>query len=168
MNNSLNNIKKPGFKVPDGYFDQVEEAVFSQIKTEAIKESVNDSGFKAPDNYFDAIEDQVFDTIKSTDTPVVSLFNRRNLYYVSGIAAAILILFAVFVDRNGETPDELNYEVVEDYILDQDLSSYEIASLLSETGLESLELEIQETDLTEESLEEYLLENLDLEDIIEQ
>ena len=121
-----------------------------------------------PEDYFDSLEDRVIDRIEPTQSKVVSLFNRKQLYYVSGIAAAIIIFIAVFVNKGESADGSLDYETVENYIIEQDVSAYEIASLLTEEEIDAIELEIISEEMTDDSLEDYLLNNIELEEIIEQ
>lgn len=168
MSNLLNNINKPGFKVPEGYFDALEDSVMAQIKSEELKQSIPHHGHKLPENYLDSVEDRVLDRIEPTQPKVISFINRKTLYYVSGIAAAVLVLFAVLVNRGESTEGSLDYDTVENYIIDQELSTYEIASLLTEEEIEEIELQMISEEVTEESLEDYLLNNIEIEEIIEQ
>ncbi|MBT8257327.1 MAG: hypothetical protein KJO49_02575 [Bacteroidia bacterium] len=166
----IKNISNSGFKVPEGYFEQLEDSVMARLKTESVRDISEEHGFKAPEGYFDEVEQQILEKLSiDNETKVVSIFSRKSLYYVSGIAAAIVILLAVFLNGSAEENEELDYQMVETYIIDQDISTYEIASLLTEDELDQIELDIMSSNLTdEESLEDYLLENINLEDIIEQ
>ncbi|MBT8268302.1 MAG: hypothetical protein HKO67_12025 [Flavobacteriaceae bacterium] len=166
----IKNISNSGFKAPEGYFEQLEDSVMARLKTESVRDISEEHGFKAPEGYFDEVEQQILEKLSiDNETKVVSIFSRKSLYYVSGIAAAIVILLAVFLNGSAEENEELDYQMVETYIIDQDISTYEIASLLTEDELDQIELDIMSSNLTdEESLEDYLLENINLEDIIEQ
>lgn len=164
----INNISKPGFKAPDNYFDSVEEGVFARLKSDNLKSMVEQTGFKIPDGYFDGLEERVEDKLKGDEPKVIPLFSRKKLYYISGIAAAIVILLAVFLNRSSEEFQDLDYQMVETYIINQDISTYEIASLLTEEEIEQVDLNILDEKLNDESLEDYLLENINLEDIIDQ
>ena len=164
----IKDISSTGFKAPVSYFEGVEDSVFARLKADSLKEMSDDHGFDAPVGYFDTIESKVLDKLNVEETKVISIFSRRKLYYVSGIAAAIVILLAVFLNRNSTTVDELDYEVVESYIINQNISTYEIASLLTEEELEEVDLNFIEDEMNSESLEYYLLDKINLEDIIEQ
>ncbi|MBT8273930.1 MAG: hypothetical protein KJO77_08995 [Bacteroidia bacterium] len=168
MSKKLKNIKKPGFKTPKDYFDGLEDAVFSQLSTKNLQESIDNHGFSMPEGYMNGIEDKVFNKLDQDATKVVSLFSRRNILYVSGVAAAIVLMFSIFMNRDTQTIEDLDQNLVENYILDQDISSYELASLLTEEELTSINDDIMQEVYDEESLEDYLLENVNLEDIIEQ
>lgn len=168
MSNKLNDIKNTGFKTPKDYFDTVEDAVFSKLKTEDITDNIEDTGFKLPDNYLNTIEDKVFTKLESKDTKVISIFSKRNLLYISSVAAAIVILFSVLMKKEITLDQDLDYDMVKNYIIDQDVSSYELAALLTEEELSSINSEIMAEAFSDEDMEDYLIENINIEDIIEQ
>jgi len=85
--NNLHNIKETGFKAPKDYFDNLEDSILSEIK---LKESSSDTGFKTPKDYFETLEDRIIEKTSEKKTPkVISLLNRRNLIYISSIAAQL-------------------------------------------------------------------------------
>lgn len=57
--------KKSGFKVPNDYFDGVEDVILSKIKEEEIENKIDKDSFKTPDAYFDTIEDVVLAKLKA-------------------------------------------------------------------------------------------------------
>ena len=168
----LKDIKSTGFKAPTSdYFDGLEDAVFAKLKTQELKESIGgEHGFKMPEGYLGNVEGKLFDSIKNeTDEPkVISLFNKKRLMYLSGVAAAVLILFTVYLNQSPEANQELDIEMVENYIIDQNISTYELASLLTEEELQSINTDILEETFEDEDLEDYLIDNVDLENIIDQ
>ena len=66
---------------------------------------------------------------------------------------------------NLETLDD---EMVESYIIDEGIDTYELAALLTEEELTTLDTEIFTNTFTDDSLEDYLLENADMESILDQ
>ncbi len=168
MMKKIKDISETGFKTPDNYFENFEEGVFARLKAEKLKSLADKPGFEVPDGYFEDLDKQIETRIKGDSTAVISLLNRKNLYYVSGVAAAIVILLAVFLNRSSNEVQELDYRVVETYIINHDISTYEIASLLTEDELDQVDLNILGEEINEETLEDYLLENINLENIIEQ
>lgn len=165
----LDNIKKSGFKVPKGYFANFEDRIIDEIKLNNALQNSKGSGFEMPDSYLDNLEDSIMSKLPEKETKVVSIFSKRNFTYISGIAAAILILFAVVMNTNGSfNIDALDEELVESYILNEDIDTYELASLLTEEELTTLDTEIFNNTFSDNSLEYYLLENADLEDILDQ
>ncbi|MFI1743741.1 hypothetical protein [Thalassobellus sediminis] len=160
--NNIHNINETGFKVPKDYFDTLEDAILSNIK---LKELSSDSGFKTPKDYFKTLEDRIIEKTSTKETPkVISLFNRRNLVYLSGVAAAVLLLFNLSTFNNTTTWASLDTETVEEYMISGDLlDSYEIASLL--TTEELSDANFIETNFNENNIESYLIDHLDLEDL---
>ncbi|MCF6348132.1 MAG: hypothetical protein L3J20_07525 [Flavobacteriaceae bacterium] len=63
----LQHIKstKSSFKVPKGYFDTVEDAVFTKLSTKKLSEK---EGFSMPDSYFNTVEDRVLEKIKKENS----------------------------------------------------------------------------------------------------
>ncbi|NOY48366.1 MAG: hypothetical protein GXO84_09280 [Chlorobi bacterium] len=169
MQKDLNNIKNTGFKVPKDYFNTLEDTILSKIKAESILKDIDSPGFEIPNGYLDTLEDTVFNKLPKKENPkVISLFSKKNLIYISGVAAAIVIMFGFFWNNTNASEMELDYEMVESYLIDQNISSYEIASLLTEEELSNIDSEIMNEAFNDEDMEDYLLENVNFEDIIEQ
>ena len=163
--NKLKNISSNGFKVPKNYFEELEDKVFSKIDEGNIPLEVDSSGFATPDNYFGTIEDRIIDKVsEDREVKVISLLSKRNLIYASSIAAAMVIMFSLTLKNTDPNFDNLETETVENYILDENISSYEIASLLTEEEL--LEDVYVEHDLQKENIEAYLLDNVTIDDLI--
>ncbi|TGV02692.1 hypothetical protein [Flavivirga rizhaonensis] len=159
----LHNIKETGFKVPDDYFNTLENVILSDIK---LKKVSKDSGFKLPEDYFNNLEDTIIDKVSTkTPTKVISLFRKKTIIYLSGIAAAVLLLFYISFPEKKPAFDSLDFETVENYIMNENIGSYEIATLLTEEDLlEEHFIEYKEGD--EDTIETYILDNLDIDDII--
>lgn len=169
MKNKLNNIQNTGFKVPKDYFQNLEDQIMDNIKLEKALQNVNNAGFNVPQGYFDNLEDVVLTKIKEEKNPkVVSLFNKQALIYISGVAAAVIIMFGVFWNKPATTIDTLDAELVENYIIDQGINTYEIASLLTDDSDINLDIELFDETFNDDSLEDYLFENVDLEDFIDE
>jgi hypothetical protein len=160
--NNLHNIKKTGFKVPEDYFNTLEDTILSHIKLEEL--SV-DSGFKTPENYFDTLENTIINKVSEKETSkVIPLFSKRNLVYISSIAAAILLLFNLSIFQKKSSWNTLDIQTVENYIIEGQMSSYEISSLLSDEEL--IEENFINYNFNDENIESYLLDNLDINDLI--
>lgn len=158
--NKLHNIKDSGFKTPKNYFDSLEDSIMNQIK---LQGKIEGTGFKAPDNYFESLDDKILG--KVTRKPkVISLFTRRNLFYASSIAAALVLMFSIYFNKNDLTFDDLEIASIESYLYDEDIDSYEIASLLTEEEL--ITDNFIESEISEDLIEDYLIENATIEDLI--
>ena len=165
----LDKIKNSGFKSPKGYFTNLEDQIIDRIKLEDALINTEASGFVMPEGYLEDVEDKIINRLPSKEVKVVSIFRRQNLLYLSGVAAAVLILFAVLMNTGSSfNIDSLDEELVESYILDADVDTYELAALLTEEELTTLDTEIFDDAFADDSLDDYLLENAVIEDILDQ
>ncbi|NNC49312.1 MAG: hypothetical protein HKO01_02115 [Flaviramulus sp.] len=160
--NNLQNIKKPGFNVPKDYFNNLEDVILSEIN---LKETLSTSGFKTPKDYFETLEGVVIEKVtEKKASKVISLFSAKNLVYISSVAAAILLLFNLSnFQKNGDWSN-LDTETVENYMINEDISFYEIAALLSDEDLK--EENFIDYNFDKENIENYLLNNLEVEDLV--
>jgi hypothetical protein len=159
-----------GFKVPEGYFESFESKLFEKITsdTDSQLSSKMDAGFKIPEDYFATLEGAILQKIND-DKPkgkLISLRTRRNVLYLSGIAAMIAIIISISIPKESE----LNFNTIEvadihAYFNEEDveLSTTEIAALLDGdiTYSETLEKDF----IDDETLLEYLSDQ-DLDDEI--
>ena len=159
----LHTIKNSGFKVPENYFDTLEDRLFTQAK---LKASTDSSGFTVPENYLDTLEDKILSQVsKQQEEPkVISLFNRKNLLYASSIAAAVTLLFTLSIQKTKPMLDGVDNETVESYLLNEDIDLYEIASRLTVEDL--AEENFKEVKIDEATFEDYILNDVDLEGIM--
>ncbi|MFD2727287.1 hypothetical protein [Hyunsoonleella rubra] len=161
----LHNIKSTGFKVPKDYFDSFEASMLDKIQNERHLNDISSAGFKTPQNYFDTLESKVFKKLsEEKDTKVVKFNFRQTMIYISGVAAAVLIILNLPIFESNPSFDNLETETVENYIIDENISSYEIASLMSDEELN--ENDFVNYNLDKENIEEYLLNNADLESLM--
>lgn len=160
--NKLNNVKETGFKVPKDYFNNLEDIVLSHNK---LKKLSSHSGFKTPDSYFDTLEDAILSQVSEKEnSKVISIFSRSNLIYASGIAAAVLLLFNLSLFEKKTGWEGIEAETVEDFIINENIGSYEIAALLIDEELN--EDTFTDVELSDEAIETYILENATVEDLI--
>ncbi len=161
--NKLHNIKNTGFKTPDNYFDTLEDRLFTEAK---LKANVSGSGFVMPEDYLDGLENTILNKVPKVEEPkVISIFSKRTLVYVSSIAAAILLLFNLSIlETKPTTFDSLDTETVENYILEEDIGSYEINTSLTEDDF--YVDNFSEVTIDDESFEDYILNDVNLEDIM--
>lgn len=158
--NKLHNIKNAGFKTPKNYFNSLEDSIMTQI---LLKDKIDDTGFKSPENYFDSLEDTVLKNVKH-QPKVITLFRKRNLYYISSIAASLILMFSIFMKKDTLSFDDLEVASIENYLYNEEIDSYEIASLLTEEELSTDNF--IESELSEDVIQDYLLENATIEDLI--
>jgi hypothetical protein len=165
MNKKLKHIKSTGFKTPENYFNNLEEQILQSVKLQETLKASKHNGFKAPEHYFDALEDSIINSIsKEKEKPkVIRLSTKQRILYALSVAAAIIIMIAIFAPYQLDFPD-LNNETVENYIYQEVYSNEDLATLFSLDELNNITITDQE--YTEESLKNYILENTSLEDLI--
>lgn len=166
MNKDFKHTKQTGFKTPSDYFNNLEDAVFDKLNAKSNLDSIDNPGFNVPNDYFTTIESKVMDTLKNDekDTKVISLLSRRNILYMSGVAAAIILMFSVFVTKDKVTFDSIDTELVESYISTQNINSSDLAALWNET--EFSDIAFDDYEFLDETVEDYILENSDIEDLL--
>ncbi|WP_299364303.1 hypothetical protein [Winogradskyella sp.] len=160
----LHNVKSTGFKTPEHYFASFEDKLFERLNDKASI-GVDETGFKVPDGYFDKLDSEIIKELNAEDKPVIKLNTRRTLYYVAGIAASLVLMLAIFLNKDD---DGISAEMVETYLENRDLDSYELAELLLDADLLEEDFTLIEPEYNEDNLESYLLENLDIETILQQ
>ncbi|MGK0252642.1 MAG: cell division protein FtsL [Mariniflexile sp.] len=161
--NKLHTIKKAGFKVPKNYFKSLEDVILNDIK---LKEIAPSSGYKLPENYFDLLENKITSTvIPHKKVKVINLFTWRKAIYVAAVAASFILMFNIFFnDTKIVTLDTIETASIENYIINEELETNEIASLFTDDDLSEVHL-INDT-YNSETLENYVFDNLEIEDII--
>ena len=74
------------------YFEGLEDSILTQAK---LKSLVSNSGFKAPEGYLDN-----FEVVIKKETKVISIFSRKNILFVSSVAAAIVLFSYKYYEFN--------------------------------------------------------------------
>ncbi|NNC69579.1 MAG: hypothetical protein HKN90_02030 [Flavobacteriaceae bacterium] len=97
--------KGSGFKVPEGYFNTIEDAILSEIKTEKFP---NTSGFSVPDGYFESLEQIVNSKLIIDQLPDKEGFNVPKDYFDS-------IEDTIFTKLGKETLSVNSKEIPKDY-----------------------------------------------------
>ena len=127
MNTNKKHIET-GFKTPDNYFDAFENNLFEQLQLE------KETGFTAPESYFENLDAILLEKIEQQKkAKVISLINKKQLLYISSIAAALVFAFFIIKpnDTNPLSFDNIEYAEFEDYLNTEelDISPTELADL---------------------------------------
>lgn len=112
----LNSNTPNGFKIPDNYFEGLEEQLMSKITSDTLPKTV---GFKMPDNYLETIESDVLSKINKRETKVIKLFTKKTFVTVSSIAAAIVLLFGLTWFTKAPTLGQLDNTTISNYVIDE-------------------------------------------------
>jgi len=119
------------------------------------------SGFTTPDGYFDSFSESFLARLPKNKPKVISIFkSRKTMYYA--VAAILLLLLSIPLYIKYETnSNEIDSEILEDYITyHSSISEDEIVKLLETEDIEKMKIDLN---LTEEDFEEILVTNADLE-----
>jgi hypothetical protein len=161
--NKLHTIKNAGFKVPKDYFKSLEDVIINEIK---LKEIAPSSGYKLPDNYFDSLETKISAAvIQHKEVQVINIFKWRKAAYVAAVAASFILMFNMFFNTTEIiTLDDIETASIENYFINEELETNEIASLFTDDDL--LEFHLINDKYNSKTLENYVFDNLEIEDII--
>lgn len=96
--------KGHGFKVPEGYFDELDQEILYRVKQE--QEAV-------PSNYFETLEDKIMQRIHEEVKPKAKKPVLRYIRMSAAVAAVLLVFLLVYNPFNKTT--KLNYADVEAY-----------------------------------------------------
>ncbi|MDH7447207.1 hypothetical protein [Aquimarina sp. 2201CG14-23] len=169
----LSDKESSGLKIPDDYFDTFEDRLMQKLNSnseEVTKLPDNlKTGLTTPDAYFENIEATILQkTIHANkETKVISLFSRKNILYISGIAAMIAIIVSISINTDNDPLvfDTIDIADIQEYFDEgnAEFSDIEIAELLDDEA--NLADSFSDTQLSEEELENYLSDE-ELEDDI--
>lgn len=159
----IENIEKTGFKVPETYFKNLEDNLLSELN---LKEQVSATGFQVPEDYFESLEKSIYNRVtKDKQSKVINLFSSKRTLYTVAIAASMLLMFSVFFNKKESlTLDNIKTASIENYILNEELETADIASIL--TNIDVSEFNTIDVKLNSDTLENYVLENIDVDDLI--
>lgn len=166
--NKLPYHKNKNFRIPEGYFETLENRIMDAVITTTKKESTlpkhQETGFKVPEGYFDSFEDRLFEKIETAtkSTKVRNLFNNEVFYYIAGTAAvfvAILTTLFTVPAPNGGFED-VHVTTLESYLYESlEWSNSELSHYLSEE--EAYAAPADHTEIDFEAVYEYLNENVE-------
>lgn len=150
----------PNFKVPEDYFNNFEDRLFTKIEEESLPKA---SGFSVPEGYFAQVEQRIITATKSEkSTKVIPLFSKRNLSYIAGIAASLIIAISLFNKEQEQiTIDNIQLSAIDKYIDDGNLNLdlYDLMSYLNDSDLSQIDFDL--IALSSKDIEGYLKDNTD-------
>jgi len=79
--NKLRHIKPSAnsFKIPEGYFDTIEDAVFSKLSAEKLSDT---EGFSTPDSYFENVENNILEKIQKEKSQQAKLPSSKKAGFI--------------------------------------------------------------------------------------
>lgn len=166
----------PGFKVPEGYFEEFEDRMMHAISQPApLSDYKGKSGFAVPQDYFESLETEILAKVREPkpEGTIVPLFKRREFYYAASIAAVLIgIVSTLFLKPNPELSmssfNSLEISALEYFVEEgnMDLNFNEISSFMFEEDY--ILQNSDNSNLNEEELFNYLSENVDYADLLEE
>ena len=96
--------EKAGYSIPKNYFDTVERKVFTKMDA---NEFLKQHHFDVPKDYFSTIEDNVFKKIQEENTNKPKVINLRfkltKVFAPIAIAASLLLLVTLYTNNNNDS-----------------------------------------------------------------
>ena len=146
--------KNSAFKIPKDYFETFDVAFFNELE---LKNQVKESGFKTPDDYLDEFNASIPRTLKSNNSRKI---NKKYSFYISGIAAALVLLFMFSLPR--EEIQEISLETIENYLINEEDQSEALSNILT---LEDLN-DVSTLEVSYSEIENYILQNASVETLL--
>jgi len=160
MKKEFPNIKSPGFKVPENYFETLEEQLLDKI---ALQEAASrQNPFQVPSGYFeDNAENAFAKAVKPQQAvKVIPLYKKEIFRYAVAVAAVVLLVVSVFQFQNLKpftTDESFTYStLIESNFIDLSIIDFEY--LLTD---EMLDDEMILSSLNKDEIEDYLMHDLD-------
>ena len=137
-----NNKFTSGFTTPIDYFDNISDRIVEKINGEATTSLIPiTSGFSVPEDFFEKNKANLLTRINYTEAKVVNL--KYTLYKVSGIAAVLLLtIISPMLYHSAETKNNELVEMSYLQLHSEELSVYEVGSMLDDKELIELENEL--------------------------
>lgn len=168
-NNKLPYHSKPGFKVPENYFEDLEDRLMLAVQEEKdLPESLQTlrgkPGFVVPEGYFENIEEILVDRVTRKPGKLIQFISTRKLFYAAAVAAVFIgIISTVYFKSNTEeyTMDSIELSALENYIEEGyfDLDFNELSSFMTEDGYSFGNYSTD--DFSDEAMYNYIDENIE-------
>ena len=146
--------KNSPFKVPKDYFKSFDANFFIE---QELKNKVQKTGFKTPDGYLNDFNVSIPKTSKVTN---LRKLNKKHSIYISGIAAALILLFIFIMPKKDN--EEVSLEILEDYLLSEVDQSDLLSNILTLDELNNLYI----LNVSSSEIENYLLQNASIETLL--
>ncbi len=145
-------------KLPDTYFEDFQDRLYSQIALEEMQGRDKTAGYKVPEDYFEGLSQKLLSipqTQKAT-TRVIPLKAKGSYWPSISIAAAMLLFLTLYYSKSEADTISLDADDIATYLYSEsvDLYTQDITALLTE---EELNLIIQgDSNTKEDELINYL------------
>lgn len=152
---SLNKIyKKIPFKVPKDYFESFYADFFI---LQELKNKVQKTGFKTPEGYLNNFNVSIPKTSKVTNSRKL---NKKYSFYLSGIAAVLILLFMFSMPKKDN--EKISLENLENYLLNEVDQSELLSNILTMDELNDLSM----FNFSYSEIESFILQNASVETLL--
>lgn len=159
--------KQNPFRVPEGYFESLENRVLDSLDKKPILTA------STPDGYFDKLSDSVMDRIKSEEkTKVVPLFSRKWISIAASIVIILGVGYLAIFQKSGTESESVEFALADidpeealDYLAEND--NLYLSDLIDLDLYNEEDFDLENSDFSEmddEELDQFL-EELDPEDL---
>ena len=146
--------KNSPFKVPKDYFKNFDTDFFIE---QELKNKVEKTGFKTPDGYLNDFNVSIPKISKVNNSQKI---NNKYSIYISGIAAALVLLFMFSLPKKDNK--EVSLESLENYLLNEVDQSELLSNILTLDELDDLHT----LNVSSSEIENYLLHNASIETLL--
>jgi hypothetical protein len=152
---SLNKIyKKIPFKVPKDYFESFYADFFME---QELKNKVQKTGFKTPEGYLNNFNVSIPKPSKVTN---LRKLNKKYSFYLSKIAAALILLFMFSLPKKDN--EKISLEILENYLLSEVDQSELLSNILTMDELNDLSI----FNFSYSEIESFILQNASVETLL--
>jgi|TARA_B110000003_G_scaffold80798_1_gene82512 hypothetical protein len=149
--------KNSPFKVPKDYFKNFDTDFFIE---QELKNKVEKTGFKTPDGYLNDFNVSIPKISKVNNSQKI---NNKYSIYISGIAAALVLLFMFSLPKKDNKEVSLeSLESLESYLLVEGNQSDLLSNILTLDELDDLHT----LNVSSSEIENYLLHNASIETLL--
>lgn len=160
---------RTGFKVPEGYFDRLQDRIMISAETDKVERELPQHGFRVPPQYFESFQKRLMQRLKAekdsgSGTRVRKLIYRHSLKYAAAVAIALLLLSVLFESNPSPANDSLeNIDLLtlEGYLQEARETPHSNLQFIISEEQDSLTSEDDEIIIEQEALLEYLKEQID-------
>jgi hypothetical protein len=142
------------FKVPKDYFKTFDADFLIE---QELKNKVKKTGFKTPEGYLNDFNVSIPKTSKVTN---LRKLNKKYSFYLSGIAAALILLFMFSLPKKDN--EEVSLEILENYLLNEVDQSELLSNILTMDELNDLSM----FNFSYSEIESFILQNASVETLL--
>jgi hypothetical protein len=142
------------FKVPKDYFKTFDADFLIE---QELKNKVKKTGFKTPEGYLNDFNVSIPKTSKVTN---LRKLNKKYSFYLSGIAAALILLFMFSLPKKDN--EEVSLEILENYLLNEVDQSELLSNILTMDELNDLSM----FNFSYSEIESFILQNASIETLL--